>query len=1838
MGVGVTGPAKEIDKETFSESHFKSERESESEREPCPIMSLADGQQQQQQQQFLDAEASALLDGFSDDTDEDEVVDPRELEPDPRQILHENGVVGPATGLDLVSNAKFKEFYAGVANDLAVKNQLVAEAKFKSNAANHALQKQQNLVAKLRRAASTGAGAPSFSSSSSSSPSAAQRKAAEALEAAEGELHTKAEIAAREAKVLNHAEREASRAEVRLGKLRERAEAEDVAEIQNKKMLQLKADTIRNKRQQVMEATTAKRQSRLAAARAHALEVDEKRASQLSTTMKAMKAARARAARLSTEVRAGAETLEQLQHQQLESRAHAVVSLKKNIDREFHKIAGHNAKVARREAALQQREKAEHEQILREGRNPYEVFRRRRLLEEQQRKEQELDVRIRDKKMAIADRMLRDDAFLRKREQALAAEREYEQSYKTSLKRSHKDKKVEAYMKSVTKAGVSMVDPTGRTFRIEPSKLTTIKTNKFGLGGADHDVIKNLQKSRRALRDVEPARILLRNNRPTSADSSSSSSRLLTADDSDDDGGSGEAPARVEQDGQDSSGDGSGVDEEDQEELTGSDKERLDPAASTIYGSAMASLFKKAPLPRFGFEDATGTSSSSNQRPHTSPGPGAQSSPVPATAGTSSSSSAAEADASNKKLVTRELSVLEKRMMTGALAKQRENLVSKQVVWGKEFTGRAFLSKPDVIEFKDFVVGQKMRRSIVLTNVSYSFNTFKLLDLPDEVRDFFHIKYSRPGRMSAGMTCTLQITFHPKTQLDIHSELPLLAQTGPFSIPIVCLAKKAKPVLDSHSVFLEDVITAESESHVLTLENRGALDTDFEIVPRGNRAEDAFRGRGDEVEDQDAIPPEHLAMLSFPTHGTVRSRKQRSLTFTFSPSEAPVAFTLRLLIRFSDPNCPDQELRVRVSSAQVPIFVREPVVDFRCCAVGKLYRCDLVVCNRGKSALKAQFPTSPYLRDCLEFNPDVGFIQGASVDPATGAKTPGCMSVQLRFRPTFELLERCAKYVLGNEDCVVEDATAPWLEIADLRKVLQVPIKIAVPDQALPVSFSLLAQLDDSNVTFDPPLVDFGTVYATQATEVTVTLTSHAAVPQRFGFVNLPAEVLVLPLDGPSTLLPGENATFRIRLQPTAATQKDFVLLCRTSLNQTFQLPVKANAVDPPLQVSQTLVCFRPVAPGDWIEQSIFLRNVGAGGDPSRTAQASQQNSFAKSSIAPREKEFEIVIPNAVRHELKISPLVGTVGPGGSTRVEVEFTPRNNVAAVELETQGKGSEGEDARSGAAGAAADGSADDDDDGRLDEERNSEVGDAAVAESVVDELSSSDPSVTVSNFSPKLGGVVESRHQDGAEPWSRHGEWLIPIFIRDKTSASTDAHDVAGGSKPYPPMFVKVQTTTVQRVLVASPEAVNFKQVAVGNVETVTVRLTNVSAVDANLVLQPLNPTGPFRVVNAIRPLAAGASLDVLVQFAPAQQLRYCESLVVTSQLGRFAVVLAGQGVAPVLRLTPEDGVVDLGHVVAGDIVTKTITLENTSIFPLPCSLVPTSQQPQTFSGRPVFDCSPCELVVEPNRERKVTITFAPDHEQAGPFHFAFKVVTPNENDAERLLQLSGHCWERQLYVVPDDPMALADPSTSSDAALKFRLPQTLGLFPVDADPEQQQQSERSEGTSAGIGGGISDPFALLDALDESLRQPSIQLTALEVATLGPDAPLPRRLVLVFPTLDGEGKASRAVTFGSCVVDPARGSAGSFALSFRTNATDAEDAGGGFVASSMGGALANGTQTTVTFSFQQSVNEEDLPKGPVRIAQWIERTVEATLSGGFVPPGLPEAAPRVVEIVLRAFALQ
>ena len=69
-------------------------------------------------------------------------------------------------------------------------------------------------------------------------------------------------------------------------------------------------------------------------------------------------------------------------------------------------------------------------------------------------------------------------------------------------------------------------------------------------------------------------------------------------------------------------------------------------------------------------------------------------------------------------------------------------LVSGMAGWQAGGSSRqAFISKPAELLFKDFEVGQTYTKIFTMTNVSYTFNSFKILDLEDEYVDFFNITF-----------------------------------------------------------------------------------------------------------------------------------------------------------------------------------------------------------------------------------------------------------------------------------------------------------------------------------------------------------------------------------------------------------------------------------------------------------------------------------------------------------------------------------------------------------------------------------------------------------------------------------------------------------------------------------------------------------------------------------------------------------------------------------------------------------------------------------------------------------------------------------------------------------------------------------------------------------------------------------------------------------------------------------------------------------------------------------------------------------------------------------------
>ena len=97
-------------------------------------------------------------------------------------------------------------------------------------------------------------------------------------------------------------------------------------------------------------------------------------------------------------------------------------------------------------------------------------------------------------------------------------------------------------------------------------------------------------------------------------------------------------------------------------------------------------------------------------------------------------------------------------------------------------------------------------------------------------------------------------------------------------------------------------------------------------------------------------------------------------------------------------------LKIKANAINVPIYVQDPMVDMRCCVIGKLYRADILVKNRGKISYKMTASVPKALRDVVELNPDMGFIQPKSD-----------FQLQMKFRPNQDLAKVCGKYAIQRE-------------------------------------------------------------------------------------------------------------------------------------------------------------------------------------------------------------------------------------------------------------------------------------------------------------------------------------------------------------------------------------------------------------------------------------------------------------------------------------------------------------------------------------------------------------------------------------------------------------------------------------------------------------------------------------------------------------------------------------------------------------------------------------------------------------------------------------------------------
>lgn len=1055
-------------------------------------------------------------------------------------------------------------------------------------------------------------------------------------------------------------------------------------------------------------------------------------------------------------------------------------------------------------------------------------------------------------------------------------------------------------------------------------------------------------------------------------------------------------------------------------------------------------------------------------------------------------------------------SKMDKAILNEILEKQRASIVIKQVAAGREFTGCPFYSKPDVICFKDFDVGKTYKKKVVLTNVSYTVNYCKYLDITERLKDFITIHFDPPGLMSAGLTCEMLVTFQPMINEDLEGEVKFLSQTGPFSIPLKCTVKKCDLSVDTDVLQFGTTVIDETLKRTFTLVNKGALGTTFEFfkvtgmkaktatsaqtslgrmtvnastqpltpdatddeklkketmttttgsktedeplktmdsqvaltegedqpeVPEGVAVEAQF-GEGEtpeqvsrdllvsEMDDYSALDGMKVGPIAAGEIGPFSSIK---LEIIWSPT-VPGKVDSEFLVTFTDPLSDSISIRALGKAMDVPVWVERQTVDLNVCMFDRLYQDTIVVNNRATTALRLTFEVCKELKNHLELLPKSGYIQAQQT-----------FTAQLKFLPRQNLLEEIGKYF--------DKETG----------VLEAPLTIRVADQTAPVPFTVTAVVTSSDMEFDVQEIDFGYCTIYESSQTTIKLTNRSILPQKFGFVGHPDYVEVQPNDGFGTLLPLETIELAVIFSPDRAKEFKFELNCKSLINREFKIQCKGIGVHPPLELSHQVIHFAATSLYDVSTASLHIVNSHS----SMNEYTHPVPRIGKGDIAPvGPTAFEFVIPEGA--PITISPSVGTIDPGQKSRIQVRFAPTLNeddiiqeavrMATKLMEVQAekeykealkRQKEAEEAQNAAGGPGG-----------------KKSGGNATAKGVAAPKSKQTPGVAtlvisgpqpivppkpedVTKDSPAYAAAISSliRHFKG-----QFNSYTVPCYV----ASGECTHP---GELPYSvhnTLFLEIHCPAIKPPLVVISDNGNtttdFGEVSIGQKILKSITVQNISSNQTlELSASSLDTMGPFQVMNALRVLGPSDIHTVVVSFVPTASRVFQEVFSINCLTAQLHITLMGRGVSPLVTLSPaiaENGIMDMGTVLAGEYLEKTFKMQNTSSLFIKYAIHLESQSllhhsqaqelPKMLIGKPntlvgvqnnkgqnVFDLVPAEGRIEPGGCVEITVTFAPDH-PSDFFSDGVKIELFGKEECQKF-QIKGSAKEKIMFIEGGDPL-------------------------------------------------------------------------------------------------------------------------------------------------------------------------------------------------------------------------
>lgn len=1313
-----------------------------------------------------------------------------------------------------------------------------------------------------------------------------------------------------------------------------------------------------------------------------------------------------------------------------DNRIEAVLELKRNQEVVRAKVAGQVEKYSKKKRNQQLQLEKEKDVMLSKGLNPYAEFRRKEIEEADRKKEEELKDSVEFNKAELAERLIKEEDLKRSLDINKQREKGYQKKHRDELGSHIIETRNRKYLQMKTRDHSEMLDPTGRASRVEPSQIIDIPDYSFGLGNSSRietDSMKRITEKMRQRLNV-------------SKDELGEYSRLLR-------GRTTELP------------------------LGKSSNSRDDLNNASINGNILQTLellsSKETEIP-----SSAGIISDINM-PHLLEKQLVQTLLVNETDSVSSSLMSQTQNNTNQVYDTAKLSKFELDSLERAKLRQRERIEegSSQVAVGRTFKGQAFIPNLPKIEFVDFDAGKVYKKRFILTNTSYTFNSFRMLPLPDSVIDFFEISFDKPGRMSAGVSCSIDVKFTPKINQDIDSAIYFHSETGPFKVPLKCYIKRCQPRIVTQELNFGSIVVGQTKVSQIKLVNSGALPTRIEISLIGdsrNHKGDASQTQLDknqELEQQEyAINDAQLdsrvqvrllesvqrKLLENPYPFSIDSSQSRLvlpgygetvITVLCAPLNTGVIEN-QYLITFLDVDERQKSVDskgnavlkrnmvdVKCDAQELPIYLAESDVDFKCTLFNRIYRKKFDLYSRGGTTTTVNIKIPPPYSDFIEVSPTTSYVQSG-----------GKQSINVKFTPNESILHKLPYY-------------CRLYELLDSAAKIALPVEIQVVGQEIPLFFIVKSDVCASTIKLSSTLLEFGDVYLSQNCTLNLTVENTCLIPQKIAFLNIRKEYDIQPNGGFAVILPAEKLSFSIAFRPISAIEYKNMLTLKTSFNDTYHVSAVGRGIDCPIQLDSSIVNFRPTIPGQKVTIGTSLRNL------------------SKSDYI-----ISILSPSPEYSWISFSPSIINLKAGEASLIEIEFFPPKNLL------------------------------DCDPIKWHNEITNKM-----QNSPFDQCAESYGWVVAAG---KFGGFSWTNLQNNPtnfygdaidpaanyEEWGYVGKFRIPIFF----SLATKTHSTL----PLP-IFLCLQTAVTKPEFIVEVDNLDFGQVAVNTRLTRSFKIQNVSnSKIITLTTSILNCSGPFSIVNANKTLGPGQWHNMLIECNPMSQGLVVDKLEIsTTDSGpSIQILLKVQGVNPVIEIVKVERysdvfALDFGNVIIFDQLSKSFAIDNKSKFPVEVTIQRTIVNSvsciQHFelvqsmnNGIPIFTFGPENVIIPENESAEVEVSFRPDRARLIPYREDFSILV-GRGDTPINLTVVGRVQTRQMYVKPmnsyDEPFIKQSNTRESHEDILFthfsgdvrkkagEVAKSLGInepscpfitleFP---DPYSGADSEKFEGVSKNI---------------------------------------------------------------------------------------------------------------------------------------------------------------------------